>query len=91
MYGNNNSSIISSGVPSDADASNYFYLPALGHYDISGRLAGVGTYGAYWSSSADPWSYSGYYMKFYRGVVDMNITSRALGNRAQKFSYFGDN
>ena len=91
MYGNNNSSIISSGVPSGADASNYFYLPALGHYDISGRLVGVGTYGAYWSSSADPWSYSGYYMKFYRGVVDMNITNRALGNRAQKFSYFGDN
>ena len=46
----NNSSSIRSGVPSAADAGNYFYLPALGNYE-SGHLYGVGSYGNYWSSS----------------------------------------
>ncbi len=49
-----NSSSINSGLPSAADAGNYFYLPALGYY-TSGTLLGVGDYGFYWSSSADPW------------------------------------
>ena len=46
----NTKSSIKSGVPSAADAGNYFYLPALGNYE-SGHLYGVGSYGAYWSSS----------------------------------------
>ena len=54
-YWNNSSSINNSGLPSAADAGNYFYLPALGGY-TSGRLYGVGYSGYYWSSSADPWS-----------------------------------
>ena len=52
MYFNFNSSIYNSGLPSVANASNYFYLPALGRY-IDGKLSYLSTYGMYWSSSAD--------------------------------------
>ena len=56
-YSNSNSSINNSGLPSAADAGNYFYLPALGYYN-SGQLYNVGNQGYYWSSSAYTW-YSG--------------------------------
>ena len=76
---NNNNSSINSGLPSAADAGNYFYLPALGHY-ISGQLSGVGNIGFYWSSSADPWS-SGYayYLIFLSGSVNMDSYYRRHG------------
>ena len=51
IYNNSSSSINNSGLPSAADAGNYFYLPALGYYN-SGQLESVGTDGYYWSSSA---------------------------------------
>ena len=51
-----NSDIKYSGLPSAADAGNYFYLPALGYYK-SGKLFGVGDSGYYWSSTADSQSY----------------------------------
>ena len=51
--GNTSSSINNSGLPSVADAGNYFYLPALGYY-YYGQLYGVGAQGFYWSSSAFP-------------------------------------
>ena len=54
IYINENSSI-HSGLPSAADAGNYFYLPALGYYDDD-RLKFVGDTGYYWLSSAYPWS-----------------------------------
>ena len=41
------------GLPSVADAGNYFYLPALGFYQ-HGQLYNVGNDGMYWSSSAHP-------------------------------------
>ena len=50
----NNSSSINSGLPSAADAGNYFYLPALGCY-YSGQLILAGNSGFYWSSSVSPW------------------------------------
>ena len=53
----NSSSSINSGLPSAADAGNYFFLPALGYY-ASGQLRGVGDFGFYWSSNAYPWSSS---------------------------------
>ena len=52
-YNNNNSSINNSGLPSAADANKYFYLPALGFYNL-GRLVSVGRNAFYWSSSANP-------------------------------------
>ena len=91
VYSNTNSSIYNSGLPSAADAGNYFYLPALGNY-ISGRLSDVGGTGVYWSSSAFPWgSTSAYHLAFSSGIVAAGGESRHYGSRAQKFSDFGDN
>ena len=83
-YNNTNSSIINSGVPSAADAGNYFYLPALGYYN-DGRLNSVGSNGFYWSSSALPWdSYNAYTLKFDSGgVVGFSNLGRNSGFRAE--------
>ena len=82
-YYNNNSSSINSGVPSAADAGNYFYLPALGYYG-SGQLYLVGYCGYYWSSSANPWfSYSAYRLYFYSGNVYVYNNFRYGGFRAE--------
>ena len=83
-YDNTNSSI-NSGLPSAADAGNYFYLPALGYYN-SGRLYSVGNIGYYWSSSANPWgSYNAYGLLFFSGVVSVYVDSRRFGFRAEAF------
>ena len=67
-YNNTNSSI-NSGLPSAADANNYFYLPALGYY-YNGRLYLVGSESHYWSSSAYPgYSNYAYYLYFVSGTV----------------------
>ena len=50
----NSSSSINSGLPSAADAGNYFYLPALGGYDGFGGLYHLGYFGNYWSSTSNP-------------------------------------
>ena len=77
-YNNINSSIFYSGSPSVADASNYFYLPALGSYGF-GTLSGTGPAGQYWSSSADPWnSYYAYYLQF--GSSSVYVSAAALRN-----------
>ncbi len=82
---NNNSSSINSGVPSAADAGNYFYLPALGYY-TSGQLNNVGDYGRYWSSSAYPWSsYDACSLYFYSGRVYVDYYGRYRGFRAEAF------
>ena len=82
-YYNNNSSSINSGVPSAADAGNYFYLPALGYY-YSGQLGSVGNYGYYWSSSANPWiSGNAYFLGFGSGNVSVGDSHRYHGFRAE--------
>ena len=64
---NSDSRIEYLGIPSAADASNYFYLPALGDYGFNGELNHVGESGFYWSSSAKPWHRSeAYYLNFDR-------------------------
>ena len=74
-YYNNNSSI-NSGLPSAADAGNYFYLPALGYYS-SGKLYYVGGDGGYWSSSAYPGDNSyAYYLYFISGYVSVGSSHR---------------
>ena len=80
-YYNGSSSINSSGLPSAADAGNYFYLPALGDYG-SGQLRGVGGSGNYWSSSALPWS-SGYAysLHFQTDRIYVNYYDRDYGHR----------
>ena len=82
-YNNSNSSINNSGLPSAADAGNYFYLPALGYY-YSGQLNYVGNYGVYWSSSANPWGSSNAYdLYFNSGTVHVGYGSRNGGFRAE--------
>ena len=90
-YNNSNISINNSGVPSAADAGNYFYLPALGYY-YSGRLYKIGSEGRYWASSANPWNYIGaYHLEFGSGFVNAHFDDRSIGARVQPFSDFGDN
>ena len=82
-YSNNSSSITTSGLPSAADAGNYFYLPAFGYY-FSGQLLNIGNVGYYWSSSANPWDSNGAYgLWFGRGYVRMGNGSRFGGIRAE--------
>ena len=83
FYNNTNSSI-NSGLPSVADAGNYFYLPALGYYD-SGRLNLVGSDGVYWSSSAASWDSSrAFGLGFASGTVLVSgYNSRNYGFRAE--------
>ena len=83
-YGNY-SSIINSGLPSAANAGNYFYLPALSYYN-SGYLVNVGDGGRYWSSSALPGdSHQAYYLFFYSGHVSVISNARWTGFRAGGF------
>ena len=83
-YNNTNSSI-NSGLPSAADAGNYFYLPALGYYG-AGQLTSVGSYGWCWSSSASPWrSDYAYSLDFLSGRVRVHYSSRAFGFWVEAF------
>ena len=83
-YTNTNSSI-TSGLPSAADAGNYFYLPALGDYN-SGRLDHVGERGNYWSSSASTWgSLYAYILLFRFGYVYVGNYDRLMGFRVDGF------
>ena len=81
-YSNNNSSI-NSGLPSAADAGNYFYLPALGYYN-SGQLNYVGNLGFCWSSCANPWnSNNAFGLGFLSGYVHVDDYGRNGGFRAE--------
>ena len=84
-YINSNSSINSSGAPSSSEASNYFYLPALGEYAYGsqGRLFHVGYTGGYWSSSAVSWSN----MKAY-GLVFNSLSGSVGVFDAERFAGF---
>ncbi|ALO47981.1 hypothetical protein [Hoylesella enoeca] len=84
-YENRSSSITSSGLPSAADAGNYFYLPALGHY-VSGQLYYLGMDGYYWSSSADPgYSSSAYFLLFSSSYICSYYFDRYYGYRVGGF------
>ena len=84
-YTNNNSSITNSGLPSGADANNYFLLPALGYY-YSGKLGYVGNYGYYWASSANPGDSSlAGVLYFYSGNVGVGNGIRNQGFRVGGF------
>ena len=84
-YVNFSSSINNSGLPSAADAGNYFYLPALGGY-ISGQLHDVGGMGNYWPSSADPRiSDKAYVLSFSSAYVGVGNDTRSSGYRVGGF------
>ena len=70
-------------LPSAADAGNYFYLPALGHYNFD-KLYVVGRYGLYWSSSPYSWpSNYAYYMEFHNGFATVRSGYRFYGYRVE--------
>ena len=95
FYENNNSSIKRSGIPSAADASNYFYLPALGLYNEGSLdyLSLLHPMGYYWSS--DGYARNridlAYNLQFSPEKVMLTGNERKNGVIAQKFSDFGDN
>ena len=84
---NDNSWSVSQILPSAADANNYFYLPALGCYGFIGHLQRVGSYGYYWSSSANPWnSHNAFTLLFDNGTVKVNYSyGRENGYRVGGF------
>ena len=85
FYSNNSSSINNSGLPSAADAGNYFYLPAMGYY-YSGMLHDVGNTGYYWMSSARPWGIgTAYNLNLSSGNVNVYYDNRDLGFRVGVF------
>ena len=71
--------------PSNAEIGDYFFLPAMGYYDMAG-LYSLGTFGCYWSSSAYPWGGSGAHFLAIQSVrVGINNPSRNLGVPARPF------
>ena len=85
-YKNYNNYSTNSGVPSAADAGNYFYLPALGYY-YTDRLYDVGDNGYYWSSSAMTWGSGGAYYLYlaYSSVNVGRYGARSSGFRVEAF------
>ncbi len=82
-YSNSNSRIYNSGLPSAADANNYFYLPALGSYNL-GLLQAFGIIGFYWSSSAYPMDNTGACsLHFYNYGVNIANDYRYNGYRVE--------
>ena len=74
-----------SGLPSAADAGNYFYLPSLGFYNY-GQLDKIGYYGLYWSSSAETRGNSrAYNLEFNMGFVSVEWYNRYHGLRVGGF------
>ena len=73
------------GLPSVANANDYFFLPFLGSYS-SGQLSGLGSRGYYWSSSANPNAGVTSNMFSFDGM-SVNVasgTNRSIGGIAQK-------
>lgn len=69
-------------LPSAADASNYFYLPALGQYTSTGMLYYIEMNVIYWSSSGHSWdgipaAYALYFDRY--SVRVMKSASRGYG------------
>ena len=79
-YENYNSSI-NSGLPSAADAANYFYLPTLGFY-FGEQLFDVGRGGYYWSSSAGPEGSGSAYLLY------SNSDHLHMYNNGREFGYW---
>ena len=82
----NNSSSINSGLPSAADAGNYFYLPALGGYDGFGGLYHLGYFGNYWSSTSNPGgNVNAFTLSFSSFGAGISNYGRACGYRVDGF------
>ena len=67
-----------------ADASNYFYLPALGDY-YADQLENVGIIGWYWLSSANQDNTTAFFLYISSGALSVGYTSRSYGFRVGTF------
>ena len=81
---------ITIGQPSATEISKYFYLPALGCYEVGGVFGGGGNTGVYWSSNNSvlvsmgvPRAYAIVFTKAFVGLY--NVQNRANGYIVQKF------
>ena len=74
-----NSSLTSS-LPSASEANQFFYLPALGWYNV-GKLLTVGSAGGYWSSSA--------YHSYVRYAFSMEFTSTLVRVGTMGYRHYG--
>jgi len=88
-FRNDDSWDVSSTLPSVNEATQFFYLPAMGNY-LQGRLNAIDYYGFYWSSSIFPDNssqpdYFSYYMRIRSTKVDVLGASRGYGFRVQTF------
>ena len=87
FYNNNSSSINNSGLPSSADAGNYFYLPSFGYYSFGSLLRyNSGYNGYYWSSRAASGSRKhAYALYFGSGSIQLVTSVRYFGLRVDGF------
>ena len=78
---------VSQTLPSAADASNYFYLPALGYYGYGKLDRSIGSFGKYWSSSAGGGEYKNdaYCLSFNINKVHVFFVLRYWGMRVDGF------
>ena len=74
-----NSSLTSS-LPSASEANQFFYLPALGWYNV-GKLLTVGSGGGYWSSSA--------YHSYVKYAYSMEFTSTLVRVGTMGYRHYG--
>ena len=74
-----NSSLTSS-LPSASEANQFFYLPALGWYNV-GKLIAVGQGGGYWSSSA--------YHSYVKYAYSMEFTSTLIRVGTMGYRHYG--
>ena len=67
-------------LPSASEANQFFYLPALGWYNV-GKLLTVGSAGGYWSSSA--------YHSYVRYAFSMEFTSTLVRVGTMGYRHYG--
>lgn len=76
---------ITSGIPSESQLANYFFLPAMGFYNW-GNLTDLGTIGYYWSSTPQTSNaYYSYMMYFSNNSVGVTSYNRGNGMIAIPF------
>lgn len=80
---------LTSGLPPVNNINDYFYLPALGFYDLyydPGQLHNVGRVGYFWSSSATAFNdQCAFALVFYSGNVWLQTSAREYGYNMQQF------
>ena len=72
------------GNPVSSQISQYFFLPALGHY-FNGKLYNIGGHGSYWTSSTKSTDGEACYLGFSQYDIGVNSRPRDTGFIVQKF------